>query len=298
MPCMHQVISGWSRKGKGKDGAGKGTEHLWAGHWLWIWERRYCHSSGIVPLHSWALSLVSHYGWEPRAHEHSEEISINSSTYLRSVVWCANGNWKPLFRKPESLNLHLSFDWLMSQTLGVGFAVRLLQSWFIIIIIINAILKYTPWYCKEKVSHLWTVKCQVIFFPKIVIKFGGRHFAKLRRQSVVEWQGGAVCPSLLSGKWCSVQAPSSGGGDSSVCDSSGLLTLMGLLRDIWVWFMLPLVPVLWVAQSCITVYRAVTRTGSIRINCKILLKCIDCWQTACWSKQFLLEILWSKTTLK
>lgn len=113
------------------------------------------------------------------------------------MVWCANGNWKPLFRKPKSLELHLSFDWLMSQTLGVGFAVRLLQSWFIIIII-NAILKYKLWYHKAKVIHLWTVKHQVIFCPKIVIKFGGRHFSGLRRQSVVERQGDAVSTTVCS----------------------------------------------------------------------------------------------------
>lgn len=53
----------------------------------------------------------------------------------------------------------------MSQTLGVGFVVRFLQSWFIIIIV-NAILECKLWYYKAKVIHLWSVKCQMIFFLK------------------------------------------------------------------------------------------------------------------------------------
>lgn len=76
----------------------------------------------------------------------------------------------------------------MSQTLGVGFAVTLLQSWFILIII-DAILECKPWYCKAKVIHLWSVKYQILLFLKIVIKFAGRHLAKCRRQSLVERQG-------------------------------------------------------------------------------------------------------------
>lgn len=204
----------------------------------------------------------------------------NSLTYLRSVVWCANRNWKPLFRKPKSLDLHLSFDWLMSQTLGVGFAARLLQSWFIIIII-NAILKYKLWYCKAKVIHLWTVKCQVIFFPKTVIKFCGRHLAKLKRQSVAERQGVQSAPefalsevvqwpgSQLHGRWqlhCAIL---------HVWQLWAPDFVLGLFRDIWIWFMLPLVPVLWIAQFCITAHGTMIRTGSIGENYKILLKCIE-----------------------
>lgn len=297
IPFMQQMISGWSRKGKRKDGVGKGREHLWAGYGLWSWERRYCHATQLSIVPSVTLRLRTQSSWLEWRDQH------NSLTYLRSVVWCANGNWKPLFRKPKSLDLHLSFDWLMSQTLGVGFAVRLLQSWFIIIII-NAILKYKLWYCKAKVIHLWTVKCQVIFFPKIVIKFGGRHFAKLRRQSVVESQGVQSAPQFALGEVVQWPGSQPHGRWQLQCVTLHVWQLwapdfvLGLFRDIWIWFMLSLVPVLWIAQSCITAHGTVIRTGSIRLNCKILLKCNDCWQTVRWSKQFLLEILWSKNTLK
>lgn len=52
--------------------------------------------------------------------------------------------------------------------------------------------------------------------------------------------------------------------------------VLGLFRDIWMWFLLSLVLVLWIAQSCITADGTMSRTGSVRINRKILLKCIDC----------------------
>lgn len=259
MPCIHQVISGSSRKGKRIDGVWKGREQLWAGHWPWPWERRYCHTT--------QLSIVPNVTLQPRTRSSWPQWrdQDNSLTYLRSVVWCANGNWKPVFRKPKSLDLHLSFDWLMSQTLGVGFAVRLLQSWFIIIII-NAILKYKLWYSKAKVIHLWTVKCQVIFFPKIVIKFGGRHLAE---ESKCGRKTKVVLPAPQFALSDGDQAPSSVGGDSSTLSfwMRGSSRLLTLCWGIWIWFMLSLVPVLWIAQSCITPCGTMTRTGSIRINC-------------------------------
>lgn len=83
---------------------------------------------------------------------------------------------------------------------------------------------------------------------------------------VVRWPGSQLC-----GRWQL---------HGVILDAWQLLAPdfgLGLFRDIWIWFMLSLVPVLWIAQSCITAYGTMTRTGSIRINCKILLKCIDCW---------------------
>lgn len=158
------------RKEKRWSHVGRGRGQPWAGHWIQLWGRRYCHTTQLNIVPNVTRCPGAQNSWPQCGDQH------NSLTYLRSLVWCANGNWKPLIRKPKSLGLHLSFDWLMSQTLGVGFAVRLLQSWFIIII--NAILECKPWYYKAKVIHLWSVKCQIIFFLKIVIKFGGRHLAK------------------------------------------------------------------------------------------------------------------------
>lgn len=227
------MITGWSRKGQGSDEV------------MWEREESNCElatesSSGegsTVTQRNWTLSPMSHNVQELKADAHSVG---SSTTYWRSLIRCVNGNWNPLIRKPKWLDLHLSCDWMMSQTLGVGFTVTLLQSW-LILIIINAILECKPWYYKAKVIHLWSVKCQIILFLKIVMKFAVRHLAKHKGQSLVERQG-ARC-SITACFWGSGAQPGSqlcGRGYFHRCHSQCVRALapafgLALFGDIWIW---------------------------------------------------------------
>lgn len=181
LPC--ELVSGWSRKEREvMKLCGKRATMSWPLSQLW--GSRYSHTVQLNIVPSVTRCPQVQNSW-PKCGD-----QCNSLSCLRLLIQCANRNWKPLIRKPTSLDLHLGFDWLMSQTPGVGFAVRLLQRWFIIIMI-SAILECKPWYSKAKVIHLWSVKCQIIFFLKTLIKFGGRHLTKFREQSLVQRQGAA-----------------------------------------------------------------------------------------------------------
>lgn len=146
----------------------------------------------------------------------------------------------------------------MSQTLGVGFVVRFLQSWFIIIIV-NAILECKLWYYKAKVIHLWSVKCQMIFF----LKREEPCWQALGRRQRAEPRGKARCCGAAR-RALGEEASQPGSaprevvlshGSLSVCDSSQLLPLWWPCLGMFTFgCVLSLVPVVWIAHYCITGY--------------------------------------------
>lgn len=221
---------------------GERAIQLWAGHRIQLWGRRCCHTTQLSIVPNVTQCPAAQSSWPQCGYQH------NSLTCLRSLAQCANGNWNPLIRKLKSLDLHPSFDWLMSQTLGVGFAVRLLQSWFIIIIM-NAILECKLWYYKAKVIHLWSVKCQMIFFLKTEMKFAGRHLAEGRGQNPMERQGAAgqqhglllvrrcVSQAQLCGGWCFHMGHSQSATALDSCLCGGPVWGCSDLAVCWLWYL-------------------------------------------------------------
>lgn len=174
----------------------------------------------------------------------------------------------------------------MSQTLGVGFAVRFLQSWFIIIIV-NAILECKLWYYKAKVIHLWSVKCQMIFF----LKREEPCWQTLGRRQRAEPRGKARCcgaaarHGVLSvrrrasqaqpcGRWCFRTAHSRSATALSSCLCGGPVWGCSHLVVCCLWY-------LWCGLL----------TTALQVMEVLML-------VNCFLKQTLLETLWSKNTLK